>query len=309
MNDRDRQGSPSVILGVMLANRRVVGACVVIVALLVVGCSSGGGNRSSSTTIASATTNTSTSRRVAKLGPCPKQYPNTPLNKLNTGVRGLDKKLVPISAATVRICKWGARDVHTSSGEQTVPDKLVGFATLTSRRASVFEDLTNHQPNGQAGPIGCTGPNGGIGYEFLRLTFANGSDRIDVEEDDGPCAGPQLSNGKFFAVPGLAWLTDVLDLTRGTPGTVVGTIREVGGPGPLNRQIPGTVIAANASGTYWQGTTTATKPFSMTLPAGTYRLTGSSPIVNSGQVDCFAPAPVIVVGGKTTRVEVVCSIR
>jgi len=94
-----------------------------------------------------------------------------------------------------------------------------------------------------------------------------------------------------------------------TTGTVVGTLREVGGPSPgLNRQIPGTVYATDASGTRWLAATTATQPFSLSLPGGTYRLTGRSPLINTGQTDCLPQAPVVVVGGKTTQVEVECGI-
>jgi hypothetical protein len=92
--------------------------------------------------------------------------------------------------------------------------------------------------------------------------------------------------------------------------TVVGTIRAVGGRPPgLNREIAGTVTATSVSGTRWIATTTATRQFALELPAGTYRFTGTTALVNSGQSECFAPAAVVVVGGKTTQVEVVCSIR
>jgi len=88
-------------------------------------------------------------------------------------------------------------------------------------------------------------------------------------------------------------------------GTVVGTVREIGGPGPgLNIQIPGTVTATSSTGTRWLATTTATQPFWLSLPAGTYRFTGRSP----GQTDCLPQAPVAVTDGRTTQVEVQCGI-
>jgi len=120
---------------------------------------------------------------------------------------------------------------------------------------------------------------------------------------------------------GCGWVTNGALIAQGTPawhhllqhyitalGTVVGSVREVGGPSPgLNRPVPAQVFATDTSGTHWRAGTTATEPFSLTLPAGTYRLTGS-PLTNGGQSECVAAAPVVVVGGKTTRVEVVCDI-
>lgn len=214
----------SVILGVV--RRWSYPVTMLALALVVAGCSSGGGKQSAPTTVSRRTTATRggvTGHRggghgfaplpplLAILGPCPNTYPSVPLTKLNAGAAGLGRKLVPISASKVRICRWGACDIYTNGGEaaRTVPDTLVASVTLSSSGASMFEDLTNRQPRRTTGPMGCTGPDGGIGYEYLLLTFANGSSHVNVEETDGPCVGPQLSNGTLLALPSAAWLNDL----------------------------------------------------------------------------------------------------
>ena len=84
----------------------------------------------------------------------------------------------------------------------------------------------------------------------------------------------------------------------GMTGSVVGPVR---GRWPgVNRQVQGAATATRSSEQHRHTTTTATRPFPLTLPAGTYRFTSSS-----GQIDCAAPGPVVVVIGKTTQVEVV----
>jgi cellulase/cellobiase CelA1 len=130
------------------------------------------------------------------------------------------------------------------------------------------------------------------------VTYALHDHRLKVADCHAPIGGSSSS------------ATSSSPTTTPTTGRVVGTVREVGGPAPgLNRQLPGTVTATSRSGRHWHATTTATQPFSLTLPAGTYRLTGTSPLINSGQSECSALAPAVVVGDKTTHIEVVCSIR
>jgi hypothetical protein len=182
---------------------RVVGACLATLALCLTACSSGGRQHSSTTTtsrsasttaarqrsrvIAATTTPASTPHVVANLGPCPKLFPFGPASGLNTGVSGLDKKLVPIAALSVRLCRYDLVEVnvHTS----TFP--LAGSGILTGAPATQLEGLANHLPTAQT--RGC-----GSGQLFL-LTFASETQHVDVEEGtnakDPTGCGPV--NGKW----------------------------------------------------------------------------------------------------------------
>src|ERR1700688_4643572 len=97
------------------------------VALLVAGCSSGVGKHATSTTTAVTVlpplviANTGICPKESRayeecilrhkpkpVVPCPQTEPDTSLAKLNAGVAGLNKKLVPIAAAKVWTCRWNS---------------------------------------------------------------------------------------------------------------------------------------------------------------------------------------------------------
>jgi hypothetical protein len=91
-------------------------------------------------------------------------------------------------------------------------------------------------------------------------------------------------------------------------GTITGSLREVGGPAPgLDRAIGG-VIRVTRSSNVWEGSTTGAGAFSVDLPVGTYTVTGTSPVILDGGV-CSAGRPVVVARGRTTTVDVICSIK
>ena len=46
--------------------------------------------------------------------------------------------------------------------------------------------------------------------------------------------------------------------------------------------------------------------FTLVLPVGSYKLTGTSPQYNSGQVACIAMSSVIVRDDSVTRADVIC---
>ncbi|HUI49207.1 MAG TPA: hypothetical protein VL119_10950 [Acidimicrobiia bacterium] len=92
-------------------------------------------------------------------------------------------------------------------------------------------------------------------------------------------------------------------------GKIRGTLRIVGGPAPgIDRSIPGTVTAVARSGRQWQATSTAASGFSLDLPLGSYRVSGTSPNVNGGRSPCVVPALVVVKSDTTTNVQVVCDV-
>jgi hypothetical protein len=98
--------------------------------------------------------------------------------------------------------------------------------------------------------------------------------------------------------------------------TVTGLLIRVGGPAtlshPQNRvPVPGTVVARNAAGRQFTATTSNNGRFQLSLPPGTYRLTGHSPqvMVNNRQELCIATRTVRVTRRKPLHnIWVVCSI-
>jgi hypothetical protein len=90
-----------------------------------------------------------------------------------------------------------------------------------------------------------------------------------------------------------------------TRGTIIGTLREIGGPPPgVDHGIAGTVHADGPSDS-WAGTTGSDGTFSVTVNAGTYSLTGSP----SGGGYCSGGAHVVVTAGHTTHADVICNVN
>jgi hypothetical protein len=93
-------------------------------------------------------------------------------------------------------------------------------------------------------------------------------------------------------------------------GTVAGRFVRVGGPAPGSAvPLPGQVVAIDSAGTRHTVTVGKNGRFRLSLPAGTYRLAGYSPLIQGGKARCSAAHVVHVTMGRTTRhVTVVCSI-
>ena len=94
---------------------------------------------------------------------------------------------------------------------------------------------------------------------------------------------------------------------------VVGTASGLlifGGPGPV-RPVPGQVVAVNSAGTQSQVSAGKDGRFSMSLPPGSYQLSGSSPavVLDGSPVQCGADRPVRIRAHRTTRgIKVFCSL-
>jgi hypothetical protein len=151
---------------------------VATAALLAAGCSSGGGKHAAPATTTTSTRITpSPAQIVRNLGPCPKRYPDASITKLNTGIKGIDKNLVPISASVVRICKY-----VLPPNANTIPAGLIssGIGVLTPPATATFEAETNRLPKADA-RIDCpaTMP------PFFFLTFANQTQQVNVWEANG----------------------------------------------------------------------------------------------------------------------------
>jgi hypothetical protein len=93
-------------------------------------------------------------------------------------------------------------------------------------------------------------------------------------------------------------------------GSVEGQFIRVGGPAPgAAVPLPGQVVAVDSTGARLAVGVGNNGRFRLSLPAGTYRLIGYSPLIQSGVARCNAARPVRVASGRATRhVAVICSI-
>jgi len=91
---------------------------------------------------------------------------------------------------------------------------------------------------------------------------------------------------------------------------VTGRFVRAGGPAPGTPvPLPGTITARATTGQAFTATAGSNGRFKLSLPPGTYRVTGRSPLMQSGQMICGATARVRIARGKAAaRVTVVCSI-
>src|SRR5690348_16872419 len=72
---------------------------------------------------------------------------------------------------------------------------------------------------------------------------------------------------------------------------VTGALMRVGGPAPGSPvPLPGTITARAATGRSFTATAGRNGRFRLSLPPGAYRVTGRSPLIQSGQVACAAAA-------------------
>jgi len=99
----------------------------------------------------------------------------------------------------------------------------------------------------------------------------------------------------------------------GNPGyhqTVPGTFVRVGGPAPGSPfPLPGTITARAVTGETFTAKTGLDGRFKLSLPPGSYRVTGRSPLMQSGHMMCAATAQLHVSRGQPARsVTVICSI-
>jgi hypothetical protein len=92
--------------------------------------------------------------------------------------------------------------------------------------------------------------------------------------------------------------------------TVTGKFVRVGGPAPGSAvPLPGTITARAATGKTFTAAAGSHGRFTLSLPPGTYRVTGRSPLMQSGQMVCGGTARLRVRSDRPApRVTVVCSI-
>ena len=95
-----------------------------------------------------------------------------------------------------------------------------------------------------------------------------------------------------------------------TQHTVTGTFVRVGGPAPGSLvPLPGTITARAATGQTFTAKARSNGRFTLSLPPGTYRVSGRSPLIQSGQMVCSATALLRVSRDMPAgRVTVVCLV-
>jgi len=118
---------------------------------------------------------------------------------------------------------------------------------------------------------------------------------------------------RWIAVAVLATGLAVLAGCASGPGNdqmVSGTFIRVGGPPPGSPvPLPGTITAHGASGATFAATAGSNGRFKLSLPPGTYHVTGRSPLIQSGKAVCTATKELHISPGKPAgAVTVVCSI-
>lgn len=93
-------------------------------------------------------------------------------------------------------------------------------------------------------------------------------------------------------------------------GIVRGTLDAVGGVAPgLPRPLPGTIRLRASNGTLFTATTGADGAFSLHVPAGSYTVTGSSPLIGGGAAVCQATTSVSLSAGATVTTMVICQVK
>jgi polysaccharide lyase family 4-like protein len=104
-------------------------------------------------------------------------------------------------------------------------------------------------------------------------------------------------------------------------GTVTGTLVRVGGPiqlldgvpaAPTAVPLPGRVVAESTDGSRYTASVDRSGHYTISLPPGTYQLTGYSPLVRGfgAEVQCrSAHAVQVTAGTTTTGIDVICSVR
>jgi hypothetical protein len=113
-----------------------------------------------------------------------------------------------------------------------------------------------------------------------------------------------------YPVGGLVFVPRPAGVPATESATIAGTLHSVGGPAPgLGVPLPGTVSATASSGMTYDAVAGADGKFSLSVPAGAYTLTGTSPRYESGAAECQGGVLLLNAGSTTVGVTVACSER
>ena len=127
----------------------------------------------------------------------------------------------------------------------------------------------------------------------------------------------RLDNVQLIAIGGTAF---VIDATRRTvtrvdgtvpslPGRIAGVLSLDGGPKPVHLPSPGVVTARSVDGHTYTAHANSRGEFTISVPAGLYRLTGTSPRYNGNRGGCSAFEGVSVAPGRASSAAVSCQMK
>ena len=238
---------------------------------------------------------------------------------------------VPTTAAASDICAAHiatvpAKDVPVDVAAWARGAPVVGGGELWTIRSAIAVPATYVRTR--------NAPHGIWLLKFPWFTRPFGTPRLDGRRLDGPGGfgfdvnraidqeGAFVTSSLTFTVPGCWEVTARFDRATitfrvpvGNPprplaiGTISGTLSEAGGPAPgFARTVAGFIQAAGPAGS-WQGQTTGSGDFSVDVPVGTYRVTGSSPVFDNNLRGACGGGTAVVTRAHTTRVQVICPIR
>jgi hypothetical protein len=115
------------------------------------------------------------------------------------------------------------------------------------------------------------------------------------------CTGPHPAEAPVAAGPPAA--------SPAAEGTLTGHLYHVGGVAPgAPRPWPGTVTLTGP-GVHRDAQVGTAGRFSVLVPAGTYAVTGRSPLYQSGTGVCRAAEPATVTTGHRTEADVFCQLK
>lgn len=97
----------------------------------------------------------------------------------------------------------------------------------------------------------------------------------------------------------------------GGAGVISGELVAVGGPANVRQSLPGTVqISGEGHEFTYRVLPSAEGSFSIEVPAGTYVVTGRSPLYQGGRLDCRIAQPSVTLRpGDTVTLDVTCDMK
>jgi hypothetical protein len=97
----------------------------------------------------------------------------------------------------------------------------------------------------------------------------------------------------------------------GGTGVISGELVAVGGPANVRQSLPGTVqISGEGHEFRYRIQPSADGGFSVEVPAGTYVVSGRSPLYQGGRFDCRINQPSLTVhAGETITIDVSCQMK
>jgi len=175
---------------------RRTAAGLALLVLTVGACTSSSGKHGAATT---ATATSAPALPGVSVRACPERLPRNGGVEAGTAVQGLAESLVPITASSVQVCRYGWLDY-----------KLVGSALLSGSTATQFERETNRLPP-HPGLIGGEGP--GVDCDFAYVvTFASRFQHVGVSTAE--CT--VVSNGAIFRDASSKWIDEVQRFAKTT---------------------------------------------------------------------------------------------